>query len=125
VVEDIDTNREILREFLGETGIEIDEAVDGVQAVEKFSASPENYYDLVFMDIQMPRMDGHEAARHIRNLARQDARQVPIIAMTANAYREDVDLALAAGMNAHVAKPVRIRDLRKVIIHWLDHEEVR
>jgi CheY-like chemotaxis protein len=119
VVEDIDTNREIIREFLADTGIKIDEAIDGAQAIEKFSSSPQGYYDLVFMDIQMPQMDGHEAARRIRNLDRGDARRVPIIAMTANAYREDVDLALAAGMNAHVAKPIRIRDLEKVIRYWL------
>jgi signal transduction histidine kinase/BarA-like signal transduction histidine kinase len=125
VVEDIDTNREILRELLADTGIQIDEAADGIEGVEKFSHSPQYYYDLVLLDIQMPRMDGHEASRRIRALDRKDAPTVPIIAMTANAYREDVEMAMAAGMNAHVAKPIRIRDLKKIIGQWVNREVVR
>ncbi|MDR3247517.1 MAG: response regulator [Treponema sp.] len=125
VVEDIDTNREILRELLEDTGVQIDEAADGAEGVEKFSNSPQHYYDLVLMDIQMPRMDGHEASQRIRALDREDASTVPIIAMTANAYREDVELAMAAGMNAHIAKPIRIRDLKKIIGQWVNREVLR
>ncbi|GHV65115.1 hypothetical protein AGMMS49587_18820 [Spirochaetia bacterium] len=119
ITEDIEINRIILRELLADTNIEFEEAVDGVQALEKFTASPEHYYDLIFMDVQMPNMDGHEAARRIRALDRVDAKTVPIIAMTANAYREDVDKALDAGMNAHLSKPINMKEVRNTLSRWL------
>jgi CheY-like chemotaxis protein len=112
LVEDIEINRVILKELLADTRLTIDEAVDGKQAVDKFSQSPEKWYDLVFMDIQMPNMDGYEATRKIRNLHRPEAAGVPIIAMTANAYREDIERARQAGMDGHIAKPI---DLNAVI----------
>jgi signal transduction histidine kinase/ActR/RegA family two-component response regulator len=119
LAEDIEINRTILLELLGDAKLKIDEARDGREALEKFAASPVAYYDLIFMDIQMPNMDGHEATRRIRALPREDAQSVPIIAMTANAYREDIDLALAAGMNGHLAKPIDIDQVMKVLNTWL------
>jgi PAS domain S-box-containing protein len=120
LTEDIEINRIIVTENLSETGVAIEEAENGLQAVEKFSASEEGYYDLVFMDIQMPVMDGYASARQIRALPRDDARWVPIIAMTANAYREDVEAALAAGMNGHIPKPVDMQNLFKVLVQHLE-----
>ncbi|QQO09951.1 response regulator [Breznakiella homolactica] len=115
IVEDIEINRIILKELLAETGMAIEEAEDGVQALDKFNASPENYYNLIFMDIQMPNMDGYETARQIRASGRGDAASVPIIAMTANAYREDIEKAMASGMNGHLAKPVDIQAVLRLL----------
>jgi len=106
LAEDIEINRLIVREMLPHDGLTIDEAENGRQAINKFSASPEGYYDIILMDIQMPLLDGYEAAKEIRALNRADAKTVPIIAMTANAYKEDVERAIAAGMNGHLAKPI-------------------
>jgi Response regulators consisting of a CheY-like receiver domain and a winged-helix DNA-binding domain len=108
LAEDIAVNRIVLGELLSITHVAIEEAVDGQEAVDMFARSPLHYYDLIFMDVQMPRKDGYEAAREIRALDRPDARTIPIIAMTANAYREDVASALDAGMDAHIAKPIDI-----------------
>jgi signal transduction histidine kinase/ActR/RegA family two-component response regulator len=119
LAEDIEINRMILKELLGDTQLVIDEAVDGNEVVEKFSASAENYYDLIFMDVQMPNMNGHEATQNIRLLERKDAKTIPIIAMTANAYREDIDRALASGMNGHIAKPINIDEVIKSLNKWL------
>jgi signal transduction histidine kinase/ActR/RegA family two-component response regulator len=115
LVEDIDINREIIRELLSDTGVEIAEAEDGLKALNLFESSPVNYYNLIFMDVQMPNMDGYEASRRIRSLARQDAKSVIIIAMTANAYKEDIENALAAGMNGHLAKPIDIGEVMKAL----------
>jgi signal transduction histidine kinase/ActR/RegA family two-component response regulator len=119
LVEDIDINRLILKELLTDTKIEIDEAADGAEALEIFNASPPYYYDLIFMDVQMPNMDGHEATMRIRKLDRPDAKTIPILAMTASAYKEDIDRALAAGMNAHLAKPVNINDVKVALKQWI------
>jgi signal transduction histidine kinase/ActR/RegA family two-component response regulator len=119
LAEDIDINRLILKELLSDTKIEIDEAVDGAKALEIFNASAPNYYDLIFMDVQMPNMDGHEATRCIRKLDRPDAKTIPILAMTASAYKEDIDRALAAGMNAHLAKPININDVKIALKQWI------
>ena len=119
LAEDVDINREILVELLADTHVTIDEAVDGVQAVEKFAASPDRYYDLIFMDVQMPNMDGYEATRHIRALKREDAATVPIIAMTANAYNDDIERGRAAGMNAHLAKPIDISAIMRLLAERL------
>ena len=106
LVEDIEINRLIVRELLSSGNPAIDEAENGRQAVETFSGSPEGYYDIILMDIQMPVLDGYEAAKEIRALNRADAETVPIIAMTAHAYKEDVEQALEVGMNGHLAKPI-------------------
>lgn len=106
VVDDVEINRIIVLELLSDTGMEMEEAADGSEALEKFSRSPLGYYDIIFMDMQMPNMDGAEATRQIRALDRADAKNVAIIAMTANAFKEDIDLALNAGMDAHIAKPI-------------------
>ena len=108
LVEDIQINRMIITELLGDTGLKIEEAENGETAVEMFRKAPEHYYDMIFMDIQMPGIDGYETTRQIRKFKRRDAAEVMIIAMTANAYREDVQRALESGMNAHVAKPIQV-----------------
>ena len=108
IVDDAEINRIIISEFLSKTNAIIEEAEDGVQAVSLFKESPEQYYDLILMDVQMPNMDGYEATRQIRSVPRGDAESLPIVAMTANAYREDVEKALDSGMNAHLAKPLGI-----------------
>ncbi|GHV14057.1 hypothetical protein FACS1894219_09650 [Clostridia bacterium] len=115
IVEDIDINRVILAELLSDTHIEIEEAADGLEAVEAFSIVPEFHYDIVLMDIQMPNMNGYDATEKIRALDRADAKKTPILAMTANAYREDIEKALAIGMNGHLSKPVNIADVLKAL----------
>ena len=116
LVEDNDINREIARILIEETGAEVEEAVDGAEAVRKISQAKEGYYDLIFMDIQMPNMNGYEATRA---LDRHDTANVPIIAMTANAFDEDIRLALRAGMDAHFAKPLEVRKLEQILNRYL------
>ena len=123
MAEDIEINRIILTELLADTGVDIDVAVDGKQALQMFEQTVANYYDLVFMDIQMPNMDGYQATEAIRNLNRSDAKNVPIIAMTANAYREDIERVLATGMNGHLAKPIDIDAVRRLLYHKIGHKE--
>jgi len=105
IVEDIDMNAEIVEDLLDLEDIVTERAENGLIAVNMVSASPEHYYDAILMDLRMPVMDGLEATRTIRALERPDAKTVPIIALTANAFEEDVKKSLAAGMNAHLAKP--------------------
>ncbi len=108
VVEDNELNREIAEAILEETGFIVETAPDGTDAVDMMSRSEEYYYDAILMDVQMPVMDGYEATRTIRALHREDAKSIPIIAMTANAMEEDKEAALKNGMNAHIAKPINI-----------------
>ena len=115
LVDDVELNRKIARAMLKVTGITVDEAVDGSEALKKFEESPEHAYDLVLMDVQMPVMDGYQASTAIRALDRDDARKVPIIALTANAFKEDIDKALQAGMNAHIAKPIKADKIVEII----------
>jgi CheY-like chemotaxis protein len=105
------------------TEIRFLDADDGMEALSRFSASTPGYYDLIFMDVQMPNMDGYEVTRRIRALSRKDAQAIPIIAMTANVYREDIDHALAAGMNGHLAKPIDIGAVLKTLNKWLGNGE--
>ena len=120
LVEDIELNREIAEFILTESGFLVESAPDGTDAVTMVEQSEEYYYDAVLMDIQMPIMDGYEATRTIRNMARKDVKTLPIIAMTANALEEDKEAALKNGMNAHIAKPLDINifiDVLKQFIH--------
>ena len=119
LVEDNELNREIAEELIGATGASVESAEDGVQAVKKFKESAEGYYDLILMDMQMPHMDGYEATRCIRALGRSDAQKVPIFAMTANAFAEDVQKSREAGMNAHISKPLDIRAVYKQMNRYL------
>lgn len=93
----------------------IDEAKNGLEAVEKMEHSKPGEYDLILMDIMMPVMDGLEATRKIRKLPREDCEKIPIVAMSANAFEEDVKLSLASGMNGHLSKPVNIQKLEEIL----------
>ena len=118
LVEDNDLNREIATEILGMTGVTVETAENGKIAVEKVAAAPEHWYSLVLMDIQMPVMNGYEATAAIRSLPGSRGK-VPIIAMTANAFAEDVQLAKNTGMNEHIAKPLDLNKLNDVLKQWL------
>ena len=115
LVEDNELNSEIAMAILNEYGFQVDTAEDGAEAVEKVKNSTAAGYDLVLMDVQMPVMNGYEATRAIRALPREDAGAIPIIAMTANAFAEDVQAALEAGMTAHVAKPIDLDVLKTTL----------
>ena len=115
VAEDNAINSEILCELLKMYGARSVVMTDGIQAVEEFQRAEPGTYDAVLMDIRMPRMNGYDAARAIRRMAKEDAGTIPIIAMTANAFAEDVQEALEAGMNAHVAKPIDVKILRDTL----------
>lgn len=119
LVEDNDLNAEIAAEILGMTGIQIERAEDGSIAVDMVSEHPDGYYDLVLMDIQMPRMNGYEATRAIRSLGRAYTKKLPILAMTANAFAEDVQAAKGAGMNEHIAKPLDLNQLVRILKKWV------
>ena len=118
LAEDNELNREIATEIIGMTGVTIDIAENGKIAVEKVMEAPEKWYDLIFMDIQMPIMNGYEATAAIRALTGSRGK-VPIIAMTANAFAEDVQLAKNTGMNEHIAKPLDLNKLNDVLKRWL------
>ena len=117
LAEDIDINREIVQALLEPTQIEVECAEDGEQAVAMFRERPERY-DMIMMDIQMPKMDGYEATRVIRELGVPGAATIPIVAMTANVFREDIERCLGAGMNAHIGKPILFDDLLNLLIDF-------
>lgn len=119
LAEDNDLNAEIAIELLGEKGLLIERAADGEECCTMLAQAPEGYYDLILMDIQMPRMNGYEAAAKIRGMADVKKAGIPIIAMTANAFAEDRQAALDAGMNAHVAKPIDMAVLLPTLLRWL------
>ncbi len=120
LVEDNELNREIARELIGQTGAEVEEACDGAEAVSMVSKAPDGYYDLVFMDMKMPRMDGIEATRTICEIAVQDKRRMPpIVAMTANAFSDDRIHALDAGMKGFMTKPIDIKELHRTLRLYL------
>ena len=106
MAEDVDANAEILADLLDLEEIDSERASNGREAVEMFSSKPVGYYDAILMDVRMPIMDGLAATREIRALERSDAKTVPIIAMTANVFDEDVERSMQAGMNAHLSKPI-------------------
>lgn len=119
LVEDNELNREIALELLGNMGARLETAANGREALQRFEKHASGYFDLILMDIQMPVMDGYEAARAIRALPREDAKTVPIIAMTADAFVEDIQNALSAGMNGHMAKPLDFETLACEISKYL------
>ena len=119
VVEDNDLNMEIACEILETTGMSIETAIDGIEAVDLITSSPDGYYDIVFMDIQMPKMNGYDATRAIRAQNRPYLKQVPIIAMTANAFAEDVQAARTVGMNWHISKPLELHALKSVLERFI------
>ncbi len=116
LVEDNELNREIATILLEEAGLVVDSVEDGTDAVERINEADEAAYDLILMDIQMPKMDGYTATREIRTISNNRKANIPIIAMTANAFEEDKQKAFKAGMNAHISKPISI----DVILHTLD-----
>jgi CheY-like chemotaxis protein len=118
LAEDVELNREIVLALLGPTGLIIDCAENGAAAVRMFSAAPDRY-GMIFMDVQMPEMDGYEATRRIRALDNPLAGQIPIVAMTANVFREDVEKCLAAGMNGHVGKPLNLSEVLEKLHQYL------
>jgi CheY-like chemotaxis protein len=105
VVEDIEINCEIVLQMLAITKAKMDIANNGIEAIEKFGAA-NGEYDMILMDIQMPIMDGYKATKEIRKMPFENSKKVPIIAMTANAFNEDIERCLESGMNAHVGKPI-------------------
>jgi len=122
LVEDNDLNREIAREILSEAGLLVDEAEDGSIAIDKLLEKGPGYYSLVLMDVQMPVMDGYTATQEIRSLENKELADIPIIAMTANAFEEDKRKALEVGMNAHIAKPIEVDRLLDEL-EWIMSKE--
>ncbi|MBO5670538.1 MAG: response regulator, partial [Clostridia bacterium] len=123
VAEDNEMNAEILMELLQCEGARCDHAENGRVAVEKFLAAPPDTYDLILMDIQMPEMNGHDATREIRSSDHPRAKSIPIAAMTANAFTEDMEAAFAAGMDAHIPKPVDMPRLKTIICELLEQKK--
>ena len=119
LVEDVELNREIAVDMLEEEGMTVDTAVDGLEAFNKVRASTPGQYDLILMDIQMPVMNGYEATRQIRQLSDPELASIPIIAMTANAFAEDKEQALQAGMDGHIAKPIKVEAVQRIISETL------
>lgn len=120
LVDDIEINREIAMEIIGDTGAAVESAENGKEALEKFLENGEGYYDLIFMDVQMPLMNGYEATKAIRKADRPDAARIPIIAMTANAFTEDVMDSRKAGMNEHIPKPLNVEQVIGCMKRWLE-----
>lgn len=119
IVEDNELNREIAEEIIGSTGAQIETAENGKEAVDLVNGMEAGYYDLIFMDVQMPIMNGYQATSAIRALSNGKGKRVPIVAMTANAFAEDVIMAKNAGMNEHIAKPIDIEKLDDVMKRWM------
>lgn len=118
LAEDNDLNWEIAEDLLSEAGFELERAENGKICVEKFEQSVQGYYDVVLMDIRMPIMNGYDAARAIRTSGRPDAK-LPIIAMTADAFSDDIQRCLDCGMNEHVAKPIDVNRLTQLLKKYL------
>lgn len=119
LAEDNEINREISKYVLEKNGIIIEEAVDGKEALYKFGQSDKNYYSAILMDIKMPVMDGHEATKAIRTSEHPNAKDIPIIAVSANAFEEDIERSIKSGMNAHISKPIDFDELIKVLDKYI------
>lgn len=123
LVDDLEMNREVAEFILTESGFEVESAPDGTDAVDMVEKSPENYYDAILMDVQMPTMNGYEATKSIRNMQRNDVKTMPIIAMTANALEDDKEAALKSGMNAHISKPIDINKFFEALHKFFDPQK--
>ena len=120
LAEDVDINAEIMLMLLQMRELQVDRAENGAVAVEMFSTHPDGYYDAILMDMRMPVMDGLQATKMIREMKRIDAQTMPIIALTANAFDEDVQRSLQAGLNAHLSKPVEPESLFETLESLID-----
>lgn len=119
LVEDNALNMEIACELLSETGLVVETAENGQEAVRQVRQHPDGYYRLIFMDIQMPVMNGYDSTRHIRALERPDIKSMPIVAMSANAFAEDIKLCKESGMNEHIAKPIDFGKVLEILEKYL------
>jgi PAS domain S-box-containing protein len=124
LTEDIEINREIVLSVLDPTGAVIDQAENGREAFDKFAAAPGNY-DLILMDIQMPEMGGYESTRLIRAMSIEKAKTIPIVAMTANVFKEDIEQCMAVGMNCHLGKPLNFNELLYTLCRYLPRKSLR
>ena len=123
LAEDNDLNAEIAEAILESAGLKIERVEDGIQCVNRIEKMPADTYDMILMDIQMPKMDGYKATQAIRNLSDKDKASIPIIAMTANAFEEDKRDAIAAGMNGHIAKPIQLDKLLSMLAEVIRQQE--
>lgn len=121
LVEDHEINRMIATMLLKKVGMAVECAENGQEAVDMFTASPPGHYDIIYMDIQMPVKNGYDAAKEIRASAHPQAMVIPIVAMTANVFAEDVERSRVAGMNAHIGKPIQPDELFKISAKYLNH----
>jgi two-component system, sensor histidine kinase and response regulator len=119
LAEDNELNWEIASELLSDLGVELDWAEDGQICLDMFQSSPAGYYDAILMDIRMPHVTGYEAAKIIRGLNHPDALSIPNIAMSADAFSDDIQRCLEAGMNAHIAKPIDVKELKRLLKRYL------
>ena len=120
VCEDVELNSQILCRRLENAGCIVTAVKDGKECVDAFSASAPGAYDVILMDIKMPVMNGYDAAKNIRALERDDVKKLPIIAMTANAFSEDVHKALKAGINSHLSKPIEVVKLKRMLGKYIE-----
>lgn len=123
VAEDNELNREIIDTILKDMGLIVDLTENGQEAVDAFAASTPGYYDLILLDIMMPKMDGLEAASRIRRLQRTDSKTIPIVAISANAFSEDVKQSLDHGMNEHLSKPINVEKLHETLMRWIKRDK--
>ena len=121
LAEDNDLNAEIAITILEKMSLQIERVEDGIQCVSKMEQMPAGSYDLILMDIQMPNMDGYKAAESIRGLSDDNKANIPIVAMTANAFEEDRKMAIAKGMNAHIAKPIDAEKVEELLLSILKY----
>ena len=119
LVEDNELNREIAAAIMEEAGLIVDSVEDGTDAVERMGSAEESRYDAILMDIQMPVMNGYDSTRHIRALERPDIKSMPIVAMSANAFAEDIKLCKESGMNEHIAKPIDFGKVLEILEKYL------
>ena len=123
LAEDNDLNAEIAEAILERAGLKIERVENGIQCVDRIMEMPAGTYDMILMDIQMPKMNGYKATQTIRHLPDKDKACIPIIAMTANAFEEDKRKAIAAGMNGHIAKPIQVDNMLSILSEIIRQQE--